>query len=297
MNGWIDGLERTRRRLFDRLAAARGPMDWYSLQLHVASAVLKAEEHRADVAKRDRAYLKWHIQLCKAYVDAIAWRTMSAHAIRHHATLPGGPAHLGGIRHELRRYFTLARGFAKQGLPAILPDLSNMLRLGDVVVVVDPSAPEVIEVKGEKAIMPAGLAEAVAKRGGRQGRVAPTSLRLPRRGRAGRQLSQIVARDLYLRNDRGRLPGDLKERVAISVYRESEMLFPEIEAVTLDALRAGFAVRECNRGHVIVAIAADRWDGRFPDQSDAFMARMRYPVFGMNLRPYNDLWWVAPPPT
>lgn len=290
-------LVRVRRGLFERLSDAGTPERWQSIQLRIAAAVLRAEERRRSATKGERSQLRRHIELCRAYADAIAWRTMSAHAIRQHATLPGRPPHLGGIRHLLPGYFRIARTFISHGLPALLPDLTNILRLGDVVVVGDPSAPEVVEVKGDDLFITSRLDAFVRRQAGLDSTTQDEASSVPARGRVGRQLSQLRARQEYLIEDRGRFPGEDLERHAVTIEPEPVHLYSEVAAAVSDALRVGYGVAEQPSGHCIVAVELN-YGGTEPQEAlRSFGNDARYPLFASNLRPWDRFWWIAPPPT
>ena len=293
----MEAFAKVRAQLFRRLVESTGPEDWLRLQYRVAAAILRAERARVGADKSLRSHLKWHIERLRSLTDAVAWRCMDGHAIRQYSTLAGRAPHLGGLKEQLQRYLRLAAPFVEVGLPCVVPDLTNMLRLGDLMVVVDPSAPEVVEVKGEQVLMPAALVAGMEKLAGRP---APT-VEMPSpyrpRGRQGRQMSQMIARHGYLRDDRGRFPSDDFERVAFTVDLVRSRQHADVDEVVGEALRVGSASKQITAHDVVLAVAAAGSTKLQLSKLDPAIGAMRAAVLGMNLTPTHDAWWSTPPPT
>src|SRR5690606_7390413 len=116
---------------------------------------------------------------------------------------------------------------------------------------------------------------------------------LPRRGRAGRQLSQMTARQDYLLTDRGRFPGDDVERVATSIDATPEFLYPEIATAVGAALEEGFGIVAREPYHLIVAHHASDSGRALPVKIDDFLSTCERATAAFNLRPWDEFWWVT----
>jgi hypothetical protein len=125
------GLARIRTRLVERLAKLPAEGSVMDLQLEMAAAHDIGNDHMAV----DPVAAKRHVHLLRVIADGLAWRLLDPHLIRTLAKNPGPPAKI--TRHDPGFAFTIEVAYkvTLQGQIAIVNDLTNFLRIGDITAV------------------------------------------------------------------------------------------------------------------------------------------------------------------
>lgn len=100
-------------------------------------------------------------------------------------------------------------------MPALLADITNVLRNGDIVICVDENAPQIVECK---------LA-------------AAKELRFERQGRRGRQRARIESISRFLRSGKGRFSGDDREHHTLELSRRPVYGFEVVDKIVSAALQ------------------------------------------------------------
>jgi hypothetical protein len=158
----------------------------------------------------------WHRRRLRNIGDAIAWRTLTPHAIRN-LSVPGTkPPALSGQGAAFDHVLETGRLASGKGMAVIIADVTNCISTGDLAICGDPDAPYIVECK--------------------------LSARSPStwmQGRRGRQFSRAKAVGTYLDKGRGLVPGTPMEKFAVEVAVEAEHNWEHINAAVLSALSAG----------------------------------------------------------
>jgi hypothetical protein len=116
-----------------------------------------------------------------------------------------------------------------------MADLTNIVRIGDVIVPNGSQCPFMIELK-------------ISSAGPREGGYA---------NRASRQLLRMERTAEYLQNDRGRIFGTETEVRAVTIQHTSEHLYEEVETVCTTALERGFSTYVVNDHDALLCIRYD----------------------------------------
>jgi len=219
-------LRRRRRRLLRRLDRIDSAKALYAFQKRLAGEIRRIEPHafadRTSPARR-------HLRLLRLFGDALAWKELHPYSIRQLAKNPGKPPAL----HDQKGFpatLAIARRCAKAGLPALVADLSNCLRISDVIVCADPEHPFLIESGGHP--------------------------HYALKGRKGRQLQRATAVGELLRNGYGRLPGERFTTVTQTIRAPVVRSFDHLQRAVADCLESGYGWSVAAEGDVIVVTGA-----------------------------------------
>jgi hypothetical protein len=235
-------------RLFAEFELAVEPRTIFDLQSHLAHAISAAE----PVAFRDKGSpQRDHLRRLRLLGDGLAWRLLHPYTIRQLAKNQGGAQAVStqaGFAATLR----LAEQEAAQGHPVLVCDLTNCLRVGDVVVCSDPERPRILESGGHP--------------------------RFKHKGRKGRQHRRAQAITELLQSGGALLHGDAVPTETIEIAQSPVYSWPTVERVVLEALREGEAWAQHGPGDTICATRAESEDFRLPqglkDAIDAFEQAM-----------------------
>jgi hypothetical protein len=160
------------------------------------------------------------------------------------------------------------RACATQGIPAIYTDLTNCLKISDVVVVFDPAVPHLLELKTKKA----------------------EPIKFSKRER--RQVARMESTARYLTTDRTEVDG--RVGMAFTSTLEREYLWKDIQPICDAALRAGSHVQQLSSHQVVLAY---RVGSQLPELEATFGRFAGGPVYvGFHSDPLTkDLPNVPPP--
>jgi hypothetical protein len=168
-------LLRERRRLLDEWDAVDSARKLLAIQEGIAEQIRDAERAIKD-GSRDRDELVCHIRQLRLYADGLAWQVLHPHVIRQLAKNPSQPPSLINQGEAFDDVLRFARQHVQEhGLPLLIADITNIIKIGDLIVATDPELPQIVECK--------------------------TQLRDPRywmQGRFGRQISRALRTLKYL---------------------------------------------------------------------------------------------------
>ena len=239
-SGAADALRRRRIEFVKQLDLIDSPMRLFDFQRDLANEIRAVE----PAAYRDRGSLeREHLKALRLIGDAIAWQTLHPHTIRQLSKHPGKPPALGSQGEAFEFVIACARMAAEARHPVRICDLTNVLRIGDLIIG-EPEQPMLIECAPD----------------------APASFRL--RGRKARQLARMEAVAEVLRQGHGHVPGT---PAPIKVYEsplQSEYSWHVVESAARAALAngAGLAAGDSD---VVWALRADATDaGALPLATD-----------------------------
>lgn len=226
-------LKDKRRLLFERLNRITNAEEVISFQIDTAKEMISLER---DIARRttNNEKLEFHIRCLRLYNDALVWWYLHPHAIRQLAKNKSNPKSLLGQGKSFDNVIDHAQNYYQQTkLPIIIADLTNIINIGDLVIVNNPEKPQIIECK---TTVP-----------------APESLL---QGRIGRQVSRAIGTMEYLSKGKGKVFGQDYSFTIQSPHR-SKRNWDTVEQLGLEALRSGQAYEEVEPGNHIWAARSE----------------------------------------
>jgi len=197
--------------LFDAFPPLPTPQEAFRFQELLAAEILSTEGEQSRTRSQS---LKEHLRAVRLYGDALSSTLLSKYSIRQLARNSGKAPHLTGQGNAFQLAVDCARVIASNGIAALLSDLTNVLRNGDLVVCVDPDSPISIECKLGKVKDP----------------------RFERQGRRGRQLARLESIHEFLRTGRGVIFGEEKERITVKVAHTPQFGYALVDKLVVSAL-------------------------------------------------------------
>lgn len=204
-------LELARRVLFDAFPKEGSSQQQFLYQELLAQEILHTEQELLDDKSRER---KAHLHLVRIYGDALAWTYLSRYAIRQLARNSGEPPRLSSQKEHFDLAMNRSKAIVDQGVPALVADLTNILKVGDLIVCNDPDFPHLIECKLSE------MKEASFEKQGRQ----------------RRQIARMESIAEYLRTGRGVIFGERQERRTVELSHTPEYNYPIVNEIVLAAL-------------------------------------------------------------
>jgi hypothetical protein len=102
------------------------------LQEQIAQELQDAEENQAQASP---GILKRHKRLLRVIGDSFAFSLLHDHTIRTLGNHPGSPASLTGQAQDFEFVLSVARKISEAGYVPILCDITNLLKIGDIIAV------------------------------------------------------------------------------------------------------------------------------------------------------------------
>lgn len=258
-------------RLFAEFESAVEADAIYEFQLHLANAIRAVE----PVAFRDKSSpQRDHLRRLRLLGDALAWRLLHPYAIRQLAKNQGGAQALStqsGFASTLR----MAEREAEHGHPVLVCDLTNCLRVGDVLVCSDPEHPVILESGGHP--------------------------RFKHKGRKRRQAERARAITELLTTGAAQLHGEAATTETVEIAITPDHCWHTVDRVVSEALKAGEAWVMDAPGDVIHATRGAGDDFQMPHGLEDVLNEFGQPVFTLvtmlekpNLRaPPAPVWPIA----
>lgn len=245
----VEDLCNIRRGMFDLLEAVDDPISGGRFQRELASLIMRAEESKSIAANRvERARYGFHSQMCRSYGDAFVWNLLHRHTIRQLAGVEGRSPHLSGMHLVVERYLDLVERIAENGNFAFAPDLTNIIKVADVVAVNDPEVPVLLELKGELVYMTLPYDTPISEHATILGDRGVG-------GRLRRQLGKMDEIAEYLATGSVKPDSSSLEKQVIEVDTELGHYWPEVEEAVQGALD--------NQDHLVLISDLQRiWDTR-----------------------------------
>jgi hypothetical protein len=263
--------ERTRHDIYAAVLGLdwRDPKGLIEFQFRLAEAIIEAESDRPKSGGFNR-----HAFLLRRCQDSLAFRLLVPHAIRQLLGTASPHAHwIEGQRESFRIAQETANRYAADGHLVLLTDLSNVVRVGDLVVCDNAAIPSIIEVKTGK-LVPEHAAQ----------------------GRRGRQSSRALSTIEYLATDHAHIFGQSIPKLAVQSREEMQFSWRAVNEVALSALHEGIATTRISEYDVIHAVHAV--DGRPVSGEPLFedIKRMRSPCFASHSVGLLNPELLTPPP-
>jgi hypothetical protein len=227
--------EETRHDIYAALLGLdwRDPKGLLEFQFRLAKAIIGAESDGPESGG-----FKRHAFLLRRCQDSLAFRLLVPHAIRQLLGTASPRAHwVKGQGQSFKIVQETANRYAADGHLVLLTDLSNIIRVGDLVVCDNAAVPSVIEVKA--------------------GKLAPKHAT---QGRRGRQSSRSLSTIEYLATDHAHIFGQSVPKLAVQSKQEMQFSWRAVNEVAMRALREGMATARISKYDVIHAVHAV--DGR-----------------------------------
>ncbi len=227
-------LKSRRERLFNQCVAVDSLADLLKVQLAIAKAIRGTEVLLAG--DRVNKSLRFDIERLRLYADGLAWLFLHPHVIRQMAKNADVPKSLVNQGDAFDMVLASAREyFERLRVPVLISDITNILKIGDLVLVFSAEKPTIVEVKK----------------------------RLPEadhlmQGRSGRQLSRAMSTMEYLHEGNAKLYGDDTHMYTIECKYKSARNWSTVEAACLEALRTGVSRVELSGNEVVLAYARGR---------------------------------------
>jgi hypothetical protein len=259
-------LSHNRNVLLELLDSATLASDFAAFQAALASEIVVTERSIGeDRQNKDlREELKRHLHLCHHLGDGLAWRLLDPHSIRQLAKNDGHPPYLSEQAAATTEALEAINQIAEaQNLPALMADLTNIVRIGDVVVPNGLPCPFIIELKKTPRAKDGGYAN-----------------------RGSRQLLRMKLTAEYLLKDCGTRFGTGEEIRAFDLQCSPEYLYDQIEAVCTAALNDGFAVNIIDERDVLFCIREDQNLGDWLQKTEP--PPLRSVMMGCNCRYLED---------
>jgi hypothetical protein len=129
--------EQRRNALLQSLDSSTCAADFARFQADLAAEIIESERLKARQQdnKQRQIELKYHLHLCHHLGDGLAWRLLEPHTIRQLAKGQGSPPWLSNQLYATNQALETVSGVAKElNRSAIMADLTNVVRIGDVIV-------------------------------------------------------------------------------------------------------------------------------------------------------------------
>jgi hypothetical protein len=231
--------EQRRNALLQLLDSSACPVDFARLQAVLAAEIIESERLKAQQRKNKRLQveLKRHLHLCHHLGDGLAWRLLEPHTIRQLAKGEGSPPWLSNQLYATNQALETVSGVAKElNRSAVMADLTNVLRVGDVIVPNGSQCPLIFEFKSSRAgPIKAGYAN-----------------------RASRQLLRMQLTTEYLINDCGTVFGTGAGIRAHTLQHSPEYSYQYVEEACAAALENGFSMYPVDDHDVLFCVRHDQ---------------------------------------
>lgn len=187
-------LKNRRKLLYERLNKITTAEEIISIQIDIANEIISIEQ---DIQHRsiNNEQLIFHIKCLRLYADALAWWNLHPHTIRQLAKNQGKPPSLLNQGKAFDNVVAHAKDYFQQTrYPVIIADITNIIKIGDIIVITNAEKPQIVECKSKVP--------------------SPKSLM---RARIGRQVSRAIGTLEFLSKGRGKVFG--QEDYSFFYYR------------------------------------------------------------------------------
>lgn len=267
-----NNLRKNRESIFQRLFEIDSPASLFDYQLELALEIMHCESLQK---KKKNDLLKKHIHLIRCYGDSLTWQLLYSHTIRQLSKNQKNKSFLIDQGKGFQKTLDDARELVKYDLPVVIADLTNCIRIGDIIVCTNPETPDILECKSEESHFKFGL-----------------------QGRKGRQLSRMKSIAEYLNKGVAKIFGEDKARLCIETKIEPQYNWSIVNEVLKDLERNGFSYRLISPYEIIGAF---HYGTDYPDDElkeklkDKF--KLKHAFVGVHYVPIEEAWPTIPPPT
>lgn len=258
-----EALRRRRTELYIQFEEVGSAAEQLDLQLALAEEIRLAE---AAIAFDRHCPEYDHRQLIRMLGDAIAWRSLHPYTIRQLHHRAGAPPNLRK-QTGFQQTVETAEAVTERGVPVVICDLTYCLGTGDIVAVIDPERPMLIECGN------------------------------PRYAKTPRKVRQTLRADAaleQLNTGAAQWPDRGQPTLTVEVATPSEHVYETVERAIRAALEDGNAVRIPNPDQAVFAHCTETdIDGAATDTVWALVGECAFGVTSLHERLPNPR--IAPP--
>ena len=227
-------LREIRRLFFARLDRVSTAEELLAFPIDLAEAIL-ATERELKTGSCDSEALDSHIKRLRLYADALVWWFLHPHTIRQLAKNPGAPPSLLAQGSAFNNVLSYAKRYLEEtGLPILIADLTNIIKIGDIVVVVHPERPQIVECK-IKVPSPQHLMQ----------------------GRLGRQVSRAMGTMQHLKEGATKVFGESHYRMTVESQHRAQRNWEVVDQLCSEALEQGEAFLKVSPGDYLWALRSE----------------------------------------
>ena len=236
---FLEATRPIRRELFELISElpVDGPVTLLSQQVEIAEAIREAESCLSH-GRTDRQEIREHVARLRTYGDAWVWMLLHPHAIRQVAKNSSTGKDINGQGVAFDQTIAAAGSLvASYGMPVLIADITNVVRVGDLLLVADPEHPTIVECKSSLPAVDHLM-----------------------QGRIGRQISRAVGIAKYLRGETTKIYGDAYATGIIEPSGQREWHWGEVEETLRAAAEEGLSFRELSPRNYMLAMRSGEED-------------------------------------
>lgn len=265
-----DLLKSKRKSILTQMHRIRSAKALYEIQKKISEEIKNSEKF---IKKDASGEYKWNIHLLRCCCDAIVWKLLQMHTIRQLMRNPSPPQSLSNQGEAFDLTLKAAKEYSDKGLPVIIADITNCIKIGDIIVCTDSEIPTIMECK--------------------RGRHPPEKLM---QGRIGRQFSRAMGTLEYLTHGQAKIFGESEGRVAFETTVDVKYNWKIINKTVKETLKKGVGFGVINNYDVIWALKNYDEDVYVPEEIKDLISKFKTPIVGCHIRAIEELEFLIPPP-
>jgi len=265
-----DLLKSKRKSILTQMYRIRSAKALYEIQKKIAEEIKNSEKFIKQDASGE---YKWNIHLLRCCCDAIVWKLLQVHTIRQLMKNPSPPQSLSNQGEAFDLTLKTAKEYSDKGLPVIIADITNCIKIGDIVICTNPELPTIVECKG--------------------GRHSPEKIM---QGRIGRQFSRAMGTLEYLTNGQAKVFGEPEARIVIETAAEVKYNWKIVNKTVKEALKRGEGFGITNNYDVMWAFRNDDENVYIPKEIKDLISKFKTPIVSCHLRAIEELGFLISPP-
>lgn len=264
-------LRSKRHKLFEQCLKVESPQELLAAEIAIATEIRMAEQLLQS--EMDNMLVQFHIQRLRLYGDGLVWVVLHPHVIRQMAKNTDAPKSLLQQGDAFDLVLESAKNnFKRTRVPVLIADITNILKIGDLVIVTDTEAPQVVELK-KKLPRPERLMQ----------------------GRRGRQISRAIGTLKYLENGFGKVFGDDSHRLVVESEGKAQRNWDVVDRVCREGLQNGWAKAVLSR-HEVIWVHRKGMEERLGAEIQALSGKASSAFYGTTLGLMNMTDGLLPPP-
>ena len=261
-----------RKSLFENCLKVGTPDDLLAIEEEIAHSIRRCE--RALKGGKNNKSLQFHIERLRLYADGFVWRLLHPHTIRQLAENRGPPVSIKDQGEAFDEVLKSAQHYLqKYKVPILVADITNVIRIGDLVLCTNPEVPQIVECKTT---------------------LPPPELFM--QGRFGRQISRMMGTLKYLSKGSAKVFGDNQHRLAIESPHTSKYNWQPVSMVCDTAMKDGRAFLQLSAYEFLWAYNQQGEDSIWAEIHE-YGNRITQAFFGTSLGLMNMSDGLFPPPT
>lgn len=260
-----------RKSLFARCIQVGSSEDLLAIQEQIANSICRCEHALKGTEKKDN--LKLHIKRLRLYADGLVWLVLHPHTIRQLAKNPGPPQSIEAQGEAFDQVLESARDhLTRDKVPVLIADITNVIKIGDLVLCTNPEAPQIVECKTR---LPHPL--------------------LFMRGRFGRQVSRTMSTLKYLSTGSAKVFGNKLHQLVLESPHAPKRNWEALTSVCTTAVSDGHAFLQLSSREFLWAYAPENQDSILAEVAK-YGENLSCGFFGTSLGLMNMTDGLFPPP-